>query len=63
MPDNRPSSPALTGVSPELIADLLGRILAEHWLQRLRRNRERHRDNPEQTHQNPNVGQTLWPVE
>lgn len=62
MLDNPPSSPAPLGISRELIAALLGRILAEHWLQQ-RRNRERHPGNSEQPHQNPNVGQTFWPVE
>lgn len=63
MPDKRPSSLASPPVSRELIANLLGRILAEHWLRLQCRKRESHLGNPEQTHQKPKIGQTPRPVE
>jgi len=63
MSDNRPASPSIPPVTRELIADLLGRILAEHWLRRQGRKGASHLGYTEQTHQNSNVGQTPRPVE
>jgi hypothetical protein len=55
--------PPLPPVSRELLADLIGRILAEHWLRQISRKRVSQLDNPEQTHQNPKVDQAPRLVE
>lgn len=61
MPDDRPTPTAPPTATRESIADLLGRILAEHWLRR--RGTEPCRARPEPTRRRAPTARPTRPVE